>query len=296
MRPSTSVSLLALLLMLAAVTRDIAAAPARPATAPEKYEDQPWVVAGEWMPSEEQAVQDALIKSRVDLNDYQYHQNPPRTWVPDVDYIRQRLWTDLSANDPKFKTLKWKHAQEAIIGDGIWLRRKSWNDFLDAGMPQTVVDKLKALDRKTFTTRDECRAALEAVLDKEEMQSYQQMVLNQANGNAHTVQIETQDQDPLVGRMYRAAVRVEVSAFVRPEFDAQERQFQESLRQHRAAQRQKILAVVVAGLVALLLVVAGYLRMEDATKGYCTRLLRTAVVAFVALAGAAGIWLLRRWL
>jgi len=217
------------------------------------------------------------------------------TWVPDVTYIRQRLWTNLSATEPKFKKLEWKHAQEAVVGDNIFLRGKSWNDFLDAGMPLALVEKLKGLDRKTFATRDECRAVLETILDREEMQSYQQIVLNQANGNAHTVQIESQDQDPIVGKMYRAAVRVDVSPFVRSEFDAQERQFQESLRQHRATHRQKILACVVAGLVALLLAVAGYLRLEDATKGYYTRLLRAAAVAFVALV-AAGIFLLGRWL
>jgi len=43
----------------------------------------------------------------------------------------------------------------------------------------------------------------------------------------------------------------------------------------------------------LLLAVAGYLRLEDATKGYYTRLLRLAAVAFVALVGA-GLWMMAR--
>ena len=48
---------------------------------------------------------------------------------------------------------------------------------------------------------------------------------------------------------------------------------------------------VLAALVALLAAVACYLRLEDATKGYYTTLLRLAAVGFVALVGA-GIWLL----
>jgi hypothetical protein len=62
------------------------------------------------------------------------------------------------------------------------------------------------------------------------------------------------------------------------------------LQQH-TRQRQWLMARVLAGAVALLLVCAGYLRLEEATRGYYTRLLR--LVAFGALTGVGvGLWLL----
>jgi len=294
MRPTTTVTLLAAFLLTAAAIRDLSAAPAHPAPATEKREDTPyWVVAGDWMPSEEEAVQDALKKSQTPLVEYLRSQKPPMVWMPDASYIRQRLWANLNANEPKFKTLGWKHAQEVIIGDGIWLSDTSWKEFRKAGMPVSVLDKLQGLERKHFATREECRAALDNVMDKEDLRLYEPLILNQANGSPRSVQIDAQELDPVVGTMYRAAVRVEVSSVARQDFEIQERQFQQSVREYRATSRQKILAAVLGGLVALLLAVAGYLRLEDATKGYYTRLLRLAVVAFVALV-AAGLWVMAR--
>ena len=61
---------------------------------------------------------------------------------------------------------------------------------------------------------------------------------------------------------------------------------------HRLQQRHKSVALVLAAVVALLLVVAGYLRLEEATRGYYTGLLRLGAAALLLLAGA-GLWLLR---
>ena len=62
------------------------------------------------------------------------------------------------------------------------------------------------------------------------------------------------------------------------------------LLQH-TRQRQWLAAKVLGGVVALLLVCGGYLRLEEATRGYYTRLLRLA--AFGALVGVSvGLWLL----
>ena len=47
---------------------------------------------------------------------------------------------------------------------------------------------------------------------------------------------------------------------------------------------------MLAGLVVLLLVGAGYLRLEDMTRGYATQLLRMSAFTVVALAAAA-LWL-----
>jgi hypothetical protein len=61
---------------------------------------------------------------------------------------------------------------------------------------------------------------------------------------------------------------------------------------HRLEQRHKSVLLVLAAVVALLLVVAGYLRLEEATRGYYTGLLRLGAAALLLLAGA-GLWLLR---
>jgi hypothetical protein len=62
-------------------------------------------------------------------------------------------------------------------------------------------------------------------------------------------------------------------------------------REYRMKDRQGVLARVLAGLVALLLVAGGYLRLEEATRGYYTTLLRSAAAFILALVGA-GLWLL----
>jgi hypothetical protein len=62
------------------------------------------------------------------------------------------------------------------------------------------------------------------------------------------------------------------------------------LQQH-TRQRQWLAARALGGFVALLLVCGGYMRLEEATRGYYTRLLRLA--AFGVLVGVGvGLWLL----
>jgi hypothetical protein len=63
-----------------------------------------------------------------------------------------------------------------------------------------------------------------------------------------------------------------------------------SARAQRQVERHLLLARGLGVGVVLLLVVAGYLRLEEATRGYYTALLRLAAVAVVALAGL-GVWL-----
>lgn len=60
-------------------------------------------------------------------------------------------------------------------------------------------------------------------------------------------------------------------------------------RSLRSESRMIVLAKVLAGLVALLGAVAGYLRVEEMTKGYYTAWLRLAAIGFVTAVGV-GIW------
>ena len=64
--------------------------------------------------------------------------------------------------------------------------------------------------------------------------------------------------------------------------------FQED-RQMRSESRMLVLAKMLAGFVAFLGAVAGYLRLEEMTKGYYTAWLRLAAIGFVTAVGV-GIW------
>ncbi|HEV3115762.1 MAG TPA: hypothetical protein VGY58_01835 [Gemmataceae bacterium] len=59
----------------------------------------------------------------------------------------------------------------------------------------------------------------------------------------------------------------------------------------RGQERMTMLGKVLAGVIAFLAVVAGYFRLEEATKGYYTAWLRIGVLTLVAAIGA-GLWLL----
>jgi hypothetical protein len=62
---------------------------------------------------------------------------------------------------------------------------------------------------------------------------------------------------------------------------------------YRVEQRHEGLAKILVGLVALFAAIAGYVRLDEWSKGYYTGILRFAAAAFV-LASAAGMWFLVR--
>jgi hypothetical protein len=73
---------------------------------------------------------------------------------------------------------------------------------------------------------------------------------------------------------------VRMGAELNPETLAQ---LQKQVRGLRMAERQRVAARGLAGVLAVLLVVFGYLKFEDMTKGYYTTLLRlTALAALIA--------------
>jgi hypothetical protein len=85
----------------------------------------------------------------------------------------------------------------------------------------------------------------------------------------------------------KAVVPVKISA-------EQVKEFREEARKVRVGGRMKTTGVILAGLIALLLVGGGYLRLEEATKGYYTTLLRVAAVtvlgAILALLAMTKPW------
>jgi hypothetical protein len=66
----------------------------------------------------------------------------------------------------------------------------------------------------------------------------------------------------------------------------QAREIQKQARQERMVSRHLLLARILGGVVCLLIVVGAYLRLEEATKGYYTRLLRLTAIAILIGIGA----------
>jgi hypothetical protein len=62
-------------------------------------------------------------------------------------------------------------------------------------------------------------------------------------------------------------------------------------RQYRSQQRQQVLLRIAAGLVALLTAVAGYVWLDETTRGTYSRWLRLGAASLVGIVGA-GWWLL----
>jgi hypothetical protein len=65
----------------------------------------------------------------------------------------------------------------------------------------------------------------------------------------------------------------------------QARQMQQKAREARMTSRHLLLAKVLGGLVSVFLVAGGYLRLEEATRGYYTRMLRLTAIGIVLVVG-----------
>ena len=86
--------------------------------------------------------------------------------------------------------------------------------------------------------------------------------------------------DAELGEGYDVTLKLEVGP-------KQYREILENDRQERVQQRELLLARVLAGVVALLIAVVGYLRLDEATKGYYTLWLRLGALGLVGAVAAA---------
>jgi hypothetical protein len=87
-------------------------------------------------------------------------------------------------------------------------------------------------------------------------------------------------EDPVLGKGFERTLKVEVGPHQRWEIREKDRGI-------RVRERQLVLARVLAGVVALLVAVVGYLRLDDATKGYYTLWLRLGTLGLLGGIGAA---------
>lgn len=88
---------------------------------------------------------------------------------------------------------------------------------------------------------------------------------------------------PRSGRVQTVQMRLEVTA-------SQVAEMRQLAREERMTGRHWLLARLLAGALAVVLVCGGYLRLEEATRGYYTVLLRAVAAVLLALVGA-GLWL-----
>lgn len=70
------------------------------------------------------------------------------------------------------------------------------------------------------------------------------------------------------------------------------KEIETTARQQTVQERHSILARVLGGILAVVLVTAAYLRLEESTRGYATKLLRLVAVIVLAVVGA-GLYLTR---
>jgi hypothetical protein len=99
------------------------------------------------------------------------------------------------------------------------------------------------------------------------------------------------DGDPIAHGNFTVDLHLELDA---PEYRELRQRVRESAEMHRleeVGRRIFLLGRGLIGLVAVLGGFAGYLRMEDATKGYYTTWLRVATIGLVS-AVVAGLWLI----
>ena len=93
--------------------------------------------------------------------------------------------------------------------------------------------------------------------------------------------------DPVLEEIYEIGLIAEATPVTGEEIVKQD-------RRHRSEQRLLWLGGIVAGLVVLLGGIAGYLRLDEWSKGYYTGWLKIAAASFIAAAGTALWWWMHR--
>lgn len=105
-------------------------------------------------------------------------------------------------------------------------------------------------------------------------------------GIAHPAGEPREIQSEVVEKAVKVVLQVAVTR-------NQLRDIQNLIREQRVAERHRLTALGLAGAVVLLLVLMGYLRLDELTKGYYTTALRLLALVLVGAAGAGFLWIIR---
>jgi hypothetical protein len=148
-----------------------------------------------------------------------------------------------------------------------------------------IVDRLTPVPGELMATKERARQSARARLDKEIARWLAPTVPGGWKAPADRVdalvaagQIEYAEVPKEYGTLYQATLHCDFSPARRAEFV---QAYQDSVRARRLATLEVILGFVLACLAAL----AGYIRADEATKGYYTNRLRALTVATVGAAG-----------
>jgi hypothetical protein len=155
---------------------------------------------------------------------------------------------------------------------------KTLQDADEAALQKAKVEVLSYLDRQN--------PPLDALVAAWQEKKNQGRVLAFIDTNLVRHREEEVKVVPDLGEGYQRTLQVEIGP-------KEYRALVDQDRQERVGQRDYLLAKILAGVVAVLLAVAGYFRLEDLTKGYYTGWLRLGAF-LVALAGivGSGFWIL----
>lgn len=185
-----------------------------------------------------------------------------------------------------------------------WMAIAVWADPLPGGSRQTSLfgksaKKLAAAPEQSFAVTGDWRLnrqdAEESALQQAQADLVQRLKGHGINlhfppptdyieknlvRGSHEELKEVTGPEPLV----RVILDLQVTPDDRIAMVAQDQKLLTQERESLAHTRMLWLAKLLVGVVALLVAVAGYLRLEDSTKGYCTGWLRAAAVGFLAVA------------
>jgi hypothetical protein len=137
-------------------------------------------------------------------------------------------------------------------------------------------------DAEQMALENARRAVLECFATREDRPMEWRPTLNYINSKLITKRDTLEDSEEPLRAWQGVRLSVEINR------DRWEEMLQKD-RQLRSESRMGMLGKVLAGFVAFLGAVAGYLRLEEMTKGYYTAWLRLAAIGFVSVVGA-GIW------
>jgi hypothetical protein len=111
--------------------------------------------------------------------------------------------------------------------------------------------------------------------------------------NGHNILVKQSEFERGVADFYyQVRLRVSVNPKALDHMRELDKPVRESMHRELVKHRQLWLGKILLGFVALLTAITGYIRLEDATKGYYTAWLRLGMVGVLCAVGA-GLWLTR---
>jgi hypothetical protein len=172
---------------------------------------------------------------------------------------------------------RWMDTQDLALESALESARDEVQSYLNAQQPPFVWVP-NTVQVREYLLRD---------LPRDEVNA-EGVELRREQCNGHWVLVEEKNlHDPLV-LMRRVYLKVSVSAKERDDLRHFDEQVRKDLRQTLVQHRQLWLGKILLGLVAILGALAGYFRLDEATKGYYTGWLRLGVLG---VTGAVGMML-----